>query len=164
MTSKKIEKAINDQIQNEFYASYLYLAMSAYCESINFSGFAHWMRHQSQEETEHAMRLFDYLNNRGGKVILQAIKKPPATFRSALDMFQQALKHEQSVTKSIHNLYSLAQRDKDYPTAVELQWFISEQVEEEKTAGDIVGRIKSIGRDATALYLMDQDLGSRAAE
>lgn len=164
MISKKIEKAINDQIQNEFYASYLYLSMSAYCESINFPGFAHWMRHQSQEETEHAMRLFDYLNDRGGKVILQAIKKPPTTFRSALDMFQQALKHEKSVTKSIHNLYSLAQRDKDYPTAVELQWFVSEQVEEEKTAGDIVGRIKSIGRDATALYLMDQDLGSRAAE
>jgi ferritin len=164
MTSKNIEKAINDQIKNEFYASYLYLAMSAYCESINFSGFAHWMRHQSQEETEHAMRLFDYLNNRGGKVILQAIKKPPATFKSALDMFQQALKHEQYVTKSIHDLYSLAQMDKDYPTTVELQWFVSEQVEEEKTAGNIVGRIKSIGRDATALYLMDQDLGSRTAE
>ncbi|MEE8160819.1 MAG: ferritin [Acidobacteriota bacterium] len=163
MPSKKIEKAINDQIQNEFYASYLYLAMSAYCESINFPGFAHWMRQQNQEETEHAMKLFDYLHDRGGRVTLQEIKKPPANFRSALDMFQQALKHEQAVTKSIHALYGLAQRENDYPTAVELQWFVTEQVEEEKAAGDIVERLKMIGKDTTALYLMDRDLGSRTA-
>jgi len=162
MPSKRIQKAINEQIQNEFYASYLYLSMSAYCEVQNFPGFAHWMRAQSEEEMQHAMKLFDYLNNRGGRVILQAIERPPFEFKSPLDMFKQALEHEQKVTKVIHSLYKIAKNEDDYATEVELQWFIKEQVEEEKTTANIVDRLQRIEDDTIGALMLDQELGSRS--
>ena len=161
MPSKRMQEAINEQIQNEFYASYFYLSMSAYCEGLNFPGFAHWMRLQGEEEMAHAMKLFDYLNDRGGRVVLQAIEKPPSEFKSLREMFQQALKHEQEVTLLIHNLYKIAKNEDDYPTEVELQWFIKEQVEEEKTAADIVDRLKMIKDDTIGMLMLDQELGSR---
>ena len=161
MLSQKMNDALNTQIKAEFYASHLYLSMSVYCDSIGLTGLAQWMRHQSEEERSHAMRLFEYIQDRGGQVILQAIEKPPADFDSALGVFQQALEHERSVTKMIHELREQALKENDQATEVELQWFVKEQVEEEKTAGDVVARLKMVGDDLTALLMVDGDLGSR---
>ena len=161
MLSQKINDALNTQIKAEFYASYLYLSMSAYCDSIGLTGLAHWMRRQSEEERSHAMRLFEYIQDRGGQVVLQSIEKPPADFDSALGVFQQALEHERSVTKMIHELHRQAVEGNDHATEVELQWFVKEQVEEEKTAGDIVARLKMVGDDRAALLMVDGDMGSR---
>jgi ferritin len=137
--------------------------MSAYCDSINLPGFANWMNMQYKEETAHAMRLFNFLLDRGGKVELMAIDKPPSTFKGPLNVFETVLKHEQKVTALIHKLYELAVKEGDYPTQVEIQWFITEQVEEEKTAGDIVEQVKLAGDNNTALLMIDRELGSRQA-
>lgn len=161
MLSKTLEGAINDQIKNELYSAYLYLSMSAYFEANNLPGSARWMRLQSQEETSHAMKLFDYLHDRGSRVVLQAIDQPPAEFGSALDIFEKALAHEQKVTGMINNIYELAVKENDYPTQVELQWFISEQVEEEKSAGDIVEQLKIVGEHGPSLIMLDRALGAR---
>ncbi len=161
MPSKKLEQAINQQIQREFYSSYLYLAMSAYCEEINLDGFAHWMRSQSEEERTHSMRLFNYLHSRGGSVVLQAIPQPPSKFRSPKKMFEEVLKSEQNVTREIHKLYEMAKKEGDHATEVELQWFIQEQVEEEKTANDILAKLAMVGDQPAALLMMDRSLGSR---
>ena len=161
MPSKKLENAINEQIQSEFYSSYLYLAMSAYCEEINLGGFAHWMQVQSEEERQHSMRLFKYLHTRGGRVVLQAIDRPPADFKSPRRLFEEILKNEQQVTKQIHRLYQLAKGQDDHATEVELQWFIQEQVEEEKTARDILERLKMVGDQPASLLMVDAQLGSR---
>ena len=161
MPGKKIERALNQQIQSEFYSAYLYLSMSAYCQEIHLEGFAHWLQVQSKEEISHAMRLYNYLNDRGGRVILQAIDRPPESFKSPRRMFEQILKHEQGVTKEVHKLYKLAQDEKDYATEVELQWFINEQVEEEKTAGDVLQKITLVGDQPATLLMMDHHLASR---
>jgi ferritin len=164
MIKKTVEKAINDQIKQEIYSAYLYLSMSAYCESVNLSGLAHWMRIQFDEEMAHALRLFDFLINRGGRVTLQAIEKPPADFASPLEIFQQALEHEKNVTAMIEKLYETAAKENDYATQVELQWFISEQVEEEKSAGAIVEQLKLVGKDNAAMLMLDRQLASRTVE
>lgn len=161
MLSKVVEDAINEQIKNELYSAYLYLAMSAHFEAANLPGSAHWMRLQSQEEVEHAMKFFDYVNERGGRVVLQAINQPPVEFKSPLEIFQQALEHEQKVTGMINNLYALAVKENDYPTQVMLQWFIEEQVEEEKSAGDVVEQLKMIGDHTHGLFMLDRQLGAR---
>jgi len=164
MLKKAVEEALNKQINAELYSAYLYLAMSAYCESVNLPGFAHWMRLQYQEEIAHAMRLFDYVNDRGGRVILEAIDQPPAEFQSPLEMMKQTLEHERKVTASINRLYELALKENDYATQNHLQWFITEQVEEEKSSADIVEQLKRIGEQSTALLMLDQQLGARAPE
>lgn len=164
MLSKEIQDAINDQIHHEFHSAYLYLSMCAYMESENFPGFAHWMRLQSTEEVNHAMKLFDYVNDRGGRVTLKGLEQPPANFKSILDTFEQAYEHEKKVTKMIHNLYALATRENDYATQVALQWFITEQVEEEDNAMTVVDRMKIAGTDGAALLFLDRELGSRSAE
>jgi ferritin len=161
MLSKVVEDAINEQIKNELYSAYLYLAMSAHFEAANLPGSAHWMRLQSQEEVEHAMKFFDYVNERGGRVVLQAIDQPPVEFKLPLDIFQQALEHEQKVTGMINNLYALAVKENDYPTQVMLQWFIEEQVEEEKSAGDVVEQLRMIGDHTQGLFMLDRQLGAR---
>ncbi len=161
MPSKKIESALNQQIQSEFYSAYLYLSMSAYCQEIHLDGFANWLQVQSKEEISHAMRLYNYLNNRGGRVILQAIDRPPENFKSPRRMFEQILKHEQEISKAVHKLYKLAQDEQDYATEVELQWFINEQVEEEKTAGDVLQKLTLVGDQPAALLMMDHHLASR---
>lgn len=161
MPSKKIESALNQQIQSEFYSAYLYLAMSAYCREIHLDGFAHWLEIQSREEIGHAMRLYKYLHDRGGRVVLQAIDRPPESYKSPRRMFEQVLKHEQEITKAVHKLYKLAQDEKDYATEVELQWLINEQVEEEKTAGDILQKLTVMGDQPTTLLMMDHHLGKR---
>ncbi len=161
MPSKKIESALNQQIQSEFYSAYLYLSMSAYCQETHLDGFAHWLQAQSKEEIGHAMRLYNYLNDRGGRVILQAIDRPPENFKSPRRMFEQILKHEQEISKAVHRLYKLAQDEQDYATEVELQWFINEQVEEEKTAGDILQKLILVGDQPASLLMIDHHLNSR---
>ena len=129
--TKTIHDSLTNHINVELYSSYLYLSLSAYCESINLPGFANWLRVQSQEENNHAMRQFDYVNDREEKVNLLPISQPPVEFQSALDVMQSALEHERKVTELIHQAYALAIKEEDYATQVHLQWFITEQVEDE---------------------------------
>ncbi|CAN5209296.1 ferritin [soil metagenome] len=161
MLSKKIQAALNDQINNEFYAAYLYLSMAGYFRETNLAGFAHWMQMQRQEEIAHAMKIFDFVYDRDGLVDLQALKKPPARFESPLDVMEQALGHEREVTAKINDLYELAVKEKDYPTQALLQWFIIEQVEEEASALQIVEQLKMIGDSRAALLMLDRELGAR---
>jgi ferritin len=164
MLSKTLLEAINDQINHELYSAYTYLSMSAYFESVNLQGCAHWMKLQGHEEVEHAMKFFDFVHDRGGRVVLDAIGKPTVEFKSPLDAFQQALGHERRVTALIHKIYDLAVKEKDYATQALLNWFVTEQVEEEKSASDVVEQLKLIGDNTAALLLLDQQLGERKAE
>ncbi|MGH7586969.1 MAG: ferritin, partial [Gemmatimonadota bacterium] len=150
-----------DQINNEFYAAYLYLSMSGYFHGRNLTGFAHWMRLQREEEILHAMKLFEFVYDRNGDVELQAVKKPPASFDSPLDVMEQAFEHERAVTGKINELYELAVKEKDYPVQALLQWFITEQVEEEASALQIVERLRMIGDDSAALLILDAEMGAR---
>lgn len=159
--SKKLGQAINDQIQAEIYSAYLYLAMSAYCEDISMPGYAHWLRAQSEEEIEHAMKFFHYVNERGGRVTLQAIQQPDAEFDSPLDVAEQTYAHEQKVTRLIHDLYALAVEEKDYAAQVFLQWYIDEQVEEEDNATRLVEMIEMVKDNPNGLFMLDQKLGAR---
>ena len=161
MLGKKIQDAMNEQIKNEFYSAYQYLSMAAYCESMNLPGFAHWMRAQSREETEHAMKFFDFVLDRGGRVVLQAMEQPVVEFGSPLEVFERTLEHERKVTAMINDLYGLALRENDYASQTFLQWFVTEQVEEEKNAGDVVETLKMIGDKSEALFLLDRELGQR---
>ena len=163
MLNDKVQAALNDQINNEFYAAYLYLAMSAYFQSINLNGFAHWMRMQREEEIAHGMRIFDFVLDRDGKIELGALNKPPTTFDSALDVMKQALEHERKVTSRINDLYELAVEMKDYPTQTLLQWFITEQVEEEATAQQLVEQLQLTGDNSAALLMLDRELGARTS-
>ena len=162
--SAALQKAMNEQIKKEFYASYLYLAMSAWFEERNFEGFAKWMRIQADEERAHAMRIFDFVIDRGGKVTLAGIPEPDAKWKKALEVFDAARKHEQMVSASINSLYARADAEKDYPSQVMLQWFINEQVEEEKTSTAIAERLRLVGDSATGLLLLDRSLGERTRE
>lgn len=161
MLSQSIQEALNQQINLELSSSYAYLAMAAYFESTNLTGFANWMRVQTQEENTHAMKLFDHMHDRGGKVVLQPIPQPQLDFNSPLEAFETALQHEEKVTAAINNLYDLASKANDHATQVMLQWFINEQVEEEKNAGQIVDRLKLAGDSAAALLILDQQLEGR---
>jgi ferritin len=163
MLSKTIHKVLNDQITHEFYASYLYLSMSAYFETQNLLGFARWMEMQSEEERQHAMKFYNYINDRNDSVELQAIPQPPSEFQSPLDVFEQTFKHEQKVTALIHKIYEAALKESDYATYAMLHWFISEQVEEEKSARQIIERLKMTGGESSALLMLDHELGTRGA-
>ena len=164
MFSKKMQKALNDHLNAELYAAYLYLAMAAYFESTHLPGFANWMRLQSREEMGHAMRFYEYINERGGRVELQAIDKPPVNFKSPLAVFEEALKHERVVSKEIDKLFDMARKEKDYASEVFLQWFVTEQVEEEKSAGEVVEALNMIGDQRPALLMYDRELGKRVTE
>ena len=164
MPTKSVEAAINDQIAKEFYAAHLYLSMVAWFEDRNLPGFAHWMRMQTEEERAHAMRLFNYLIETGGKVKLQGVEAPPTTFTSPLKVMEASLAHEKKVTASIRKLYELADKEKDYGTQLHLQWFISEQQEEEKNVGDVIARLKLAGTDNVALLMIDRELAARGPE
>jgi ferritin len=164
MLTKTVEAAINDQIAKEFFASHLYLSMVAWFEDQNLPGFAHWMRMQTEEERAHAMRLFNYLIEAGGRVRLQAMDAPATDFASPLQVMEESLKHEQKVTASIRAIYELADKEKDYATQLHLQWFISEQQEEEKNVGDVIARLKMAGDNKVALMFIDRELGARQPE
>ena len=161
MLSKKMEKAINHQINAEMYSSYLYLSMATYFESISLGGFSNWMRQQAQEELFHGMKMFDFVCERGGRVTLMAIEKPASKWASPLDAVKNVLSHEQKVTGLINDLVNLAQDERDHATNIFLQWFVSEQVEEEDTAGSLVDKLKLIGKDANGLFMLDTELGQR---
>jgi len=163
MLSEKLQNALNEQINKELYSAYLYLSMSAYCEAENLPGFADWMRVQAQEEVAHAMRFFDYVNARGGRVVLKAIEMPPPIWKSPLEMFQQVLEHERKVTGMINRLYELASKENDHATQIELQWFITEQVEEEESAGQVVEQLKRVFEQPMGLFMLDRQLGERGA-
>jgi ferritin len=162
MLNKTIQDAINEQIKNELFSAYIYLSMSSHFEEMNLSGMAHWMRLQSNEEVEHAMKFFEYIHDRGGKVSLAAIGQPPLEWKSPLAVFENAYEHEQKVTGMINNIYALAVKENDYPTQIMLQWFINEQVEEEKNASTIVEQLKMIGDNKNALMMLDHNLGARS--
>jgi ferritin len=164
MLSKAIQDAINEQIKNELYSAHQYLSMSAYCESVNLPGFAHWMLAQAQEEREHAMKFYNFLLSRKGRVILQAIEQPVVEFGSPLEVFEQALEQEQQVTGQINELYGLTTSENDYATQAFLQWFLTEQVEEEKNVGDVLETLNMIGDEGEALFLFDRELGKRGNE
>jgi ferritin len=161
MLTKKMQDALNQQINAEMFSSYLYLAMSAHFESANLPGFAGWMSVQSEEETGHAMKLYHYVFERGGKVVLEAIAKPATDFKTPLDVLKKVLEHEKKITASIETLYELAMKEKDYATQVTLQWFVKEQVEEEKNASDIIELLKNIGDNPAGLAMVDQRLSYR---
>jgi ferritin len=161
MISKTMQDAINDQINKELFSAYLYLSMSAHFEDKNLGGFAKWLRMQANEEREHAMKFYDHMLERGGRVLLKAIEAPQMEWKSNLEAFMEVQAHEQKVTASINNLYELALKEKDYPAQVMLQWFISEQVEEEKNAADIVSQLELIEERGTAVLMLDKQLGKR---
>ncbi|HIJ70731.1 MAG TPA: ferritin [Planctomycetes bacterium] len=161
MIGKKMEEALNGQVNAELYSAYLYLSMAAYFESGNLPGFANWMRVQAQEEQFHAMKFYDYINERGGRVILEQIEAPPAEWDSALAVFEAVSAHEQKVTALINQLVDLAIQQKDHATNSFLRWFVDEQVEEEDNAGKIVGQLKLIKDSPEALFLMDKELSRR---
>jgi len=160
--NQTVRKAINRQINMELSASYTYLAMSAYCQSKNFMGCARWLRIQSVEEYGHAMRLFDFLLDRGVSVELKAISEPSGKYSSVAAVFETALEQEMEVSKQIDALYELAFKEKAFAALAQLNWFLTEQVEEEKTAREIVAKFELIGKDAASLLDLDRDLGERA--
>jgi len=161
MISKKMENALNNQIREEFFSAYLYLAMSAWFETINLKGFANWMRIQNQEEQMHAMKIFDYLNERGGKVKLQKIDKPLYEWETPLAAFEAAYKHEQHITGCFNDLVDLAMEEKDRASQIFFDWFVNEQVEEEATADGIVQQLKLVGDKGQGIFMIDRELGTR---
>jgi len=171
-SKRKMEKEMNDrmqaafnaQINEELFSSYIYLAMAAHFETLNLEGFTNWMKHQAQEELVHAMRLFDHINRRGGRVALEAIGKPPLEYGTPVEVFEKALAHEQHISQCIHNLYKVAQEENDYPAQLELQWFVDEQVEEEETAGRAVDQLRMAGDNQSALLMLDREMAQRTSE
>lgn len=161
MISKKMEEALNGQANAEFYSAYLYLSMEAYFESMNLPGFANWMRVQTQEELTHAMKIYDFVNGRGGRVMLKSIAEPQTEWESPLAAFEAAYKHEQFVTGRINDLVNLAIEEKDHATNTFLQWFVNEQVEEESSADQVVQKLKMVESAPGGQLLIDRELGQR---
>lgn len=161
MLSKKMENALNEQINKEMYSAYLYMAMSAHSTSIGLPGFANWFMVQYQEEMEHAMKIYNYVNVQGGKIHLKTIEEPPSTFKDPMDMFQKTLKHEQFVTKSINTLMDLAIKENDHATQIFLQWFVTEQIEEEGNDNEIIAKLELAGAEGNGLFMIDKELATR---
>lgn len=161
MISEKMEKAFNEQINKELYSAYLYLSMQAYFERLNLTGFVNWMSVQVQEEQAHAMGMYNYLNERGGKVELLAIDKPDTDWSSPLDVFKHVLEHEQYVTSRINALMDVADEVKDRASLSFLDWYLKEQVEEENNVGGVLAKLELIGDDKHALLLLDKDMATR---
>jgi ferritin len=164
MKEESLHEMMNEQVKNEFYAAYFYLSMSSYFATKNQPGFAHWMRVQSHEEAEHALKFFDFLLKSGRKVTLLAIDQPPFEFESPLEVFAQALRNEQRVTSQIHRLADLARWEKNEAAQELLQWFIEEQVEEEEAVTEVIEELKRVGEDANGLLSLDKKLGMREAD
>lgn len=161
MVNSKIQDAINDQINAEFWSAYLYLSMAMHFEAEGRSGIANWFKVQFQEEQAHAQIFINYLNQRGGRVTLKAIAEVPTTWESPLAAFKATLEHEQKVTSLINNLYALAEAEHDYATRDRLNWFVSEQVEEEDNCRQLIDKFTLIGNDGMGQYMLDQELGAR---
>jgi ferritin len=161
MISTKMTDALNEQINAELYSAYLYLSMSAWFSDKSLSGFANWMRVQAQEEQFHAMKIYDYVLERGGSIDLKSIDKPEVQWNGCLDVLQEVAAHEAKVTGLINDLVDLAYEGRDHASNIFLQWFVSEQVEEEASVGDIVEKAKMIGDDSAGLFALDMELGKR---
>jgi ferritin len=163
MLSEKIQNALNGQLHAELYSSYLYLSMNAYFKSINLDGFANWMYAQAQEEMMHAMKFYEFVNQRGGRVLLSAIEAPPTDWDSLQAVFEDTLKHEQKVTGLINDLVEVAMAERDHATQIFLQWFVTEQVEEEESVGNVLEQLKLLGDAKGGLFMMDRELAKRLA-
>lgn len=161
MINEKMQDAINEQINAEIYSAYLYLSMSAWFEANAMAGFANWMRVQYQEEMAHAMRLYDFINDRGGRVILKAIDGPKTEWNSVVEIFEETLEHERHVTALIHKLVDLSIELSDHATNQMLQWFVEEQVEEESTAETLLDELRLIGDAKSGLFMMNRELAQR---
>jgi ferritin len=161
MLNKKMEKAINDQINAELFSSYLYLSMSAWFQRNSLPGFANWMQIQAQEEAAHAMIFFNYVHERGGKVTLAKIDQPDTEWKNVIDVFQAILKHEQKVTGLINKLVDLAMQERDHASLNMLQWFVSEQVEEEASVSEILDQLKMIEGKGQGLFMLDREMKGR---
>lgn len=161
MLSKKMTQALNKQLNNELYSAYLYLAMSSYTTFIGLKGAANWFMVQNQEEMLHAMKFYQYINSQGQHAQLDAIAAPPMEYGTLLSMFEQTLHHEQFITKCINDLMDLAIKEKDHATQIFLQWFVTEQIEEEGNDNDIIAQLKLVGDSPQGLMIVDRDLASR---
>lgn len=161
MINNRLEKLINEQIQKEFYSAYFYLSMEAYLRDINLDGFANFFRVQVQEERDHAMLFFNYLSHVGGRIKLEAIQTPPIEFKSPEDVFQAALNHEYTVTESIYNIVNAALEEKDHKTNTFLQWFVTEQAEEESNIENYLKKVQLVGDDGRGILMLDQELATR---
>lgn len=161
MISKKMEEALNEQVNAELYSAYMYLSMESYFKSLNLNGFSNWMRVQTQEEVMHAMKIYDFVNERGGRVILKAIEGPPTKWDSPLAVFEAVYAHEQKVTGLINDLVDLAIKEKDHATNTFLQWFVNEQVEEESSADEVVQQLKMMENAPGGMFMLDRELGQR---
>jgi ferritin len=161
MISKPVLESMNNQVMHELYSAYFYLSMSAYCESANLPGFAAWLKVQATEEQGHAMKFYQYILDRGGKVTLMTIQQPPVDFKSTLDIFKQVYEHEQKVTALINDIYDVATAQKDVASQIMLHWFINEQVEEEKNASEVLALLSKIGESVGSLYQLDHQMGKR---
>lgn len=164
MLSETMQEALNQQINAELHASYKYLAMAAYFESVNLMGMANWMHIQSVEENAHAMKFYQFINNRRGRVLLRPIDGPPTDYPSALAVFEAALAHEQKVTGMINRLMDLALKESDHATVSFLKWFVDEQVEEEANVDAVIQDLKRVGDSAQGLFILDRELAGRRAE
>ncbi len=164
MPSQALQQAMNDQIRKEFESAYLYLSMAAWMEDQNLPGFAAWLRRQAQEEARHAMRIFNHLIDRNARVRLQPLAGPRVDFQSPQEVFETVKQHEVLVTTSINELYGMAVADKDYASQVFLEWFITEQVEEEKQSTHVLDSVRRVGDNQAALVMLDRELGQRESE
>ncbi|MEA1993731.1 MAG: ferritin [Euryarchaeota archaeon] len=164
MLSEKMVEALNKQINKEIYSAYLYMSMSAYSEYTGLNGFANWFMVQYREEMEHAMKIYDYLNDQGKQVKLMSVEQPPTEFESAMDMFEKTLEHEKFITKSINDLVDLAIKENDHATQIFLQWFVTEQIEEEGNDNEIIAKLKLAGTKGNGLFMMDKELAERKSE
>jgi ferritin len=162
MLSEKMENALNGQLNAELYSAYLYLSMNAYFKSVNLDGFANWMHYQAQEEVTHAMKFYDFINSRGGRVKLSQIDAPATEWNSPLAVFEATLAHEQKVTGLINDLVELALEEHDHATNIFLQWFVSEQVEEEESVGGVLEQLKLMGEAKGGLFMIDRELAKRS--
>lgn len=161
MLKPSIEAALNRQLNRELYSSYLYLAMSAYYDSVNLPGFSSWLRTQAKEELAHAMKFYDYLSDAGGRPVMDTIEAPPKEWPGPKEAFAEVVDHEKAVTGMIWALMDLAKAEKDHATAIFLQWFVTEQVEEEKSTGAVIAQLEAVGGSVGALYGLDHHLSSR---
>lgn len=161
MLSKKVEEALNAQVNAELWSAYYYLSMSAHFTDAGLNGFAHWFRKQAREEQDHAMKLYDYIHARNGKVLFAAVAQVPSSWTTPLSVFEDTLTHEKKVTAMIHKIVALATEEKDYATVSFLNWFVDEQVEEEATALGYVEALKFIDGDKIGVYMLNNELGSK---
>lgn len=162
MISEKILRVLNEQVGKELYSAYLYLSMATYFDAEDLQGFARWMKVQAKEELGHAMKIYEYIYERGGRVELPALEKPRCRWDSPLEAFKQALEHERFITSSIHSILELARAENDHATANFIQWFVKEQVEEEAQVELIVKKLQKLGDSPVAIYMLDRELGSRS--